>query len=433
MSLETTIHTLVARAVPEASQRGKIVDRVMQLVGEDIARRVAEVTKTLRQEKNVLHNEQVRTQAVIENMVEGVVVVDEQGKILLMNPAAEQIYGVTLAQVAGKHLTEKAGNEHLVTLAAELAAPQDREINKEVQVKAADDTRRTLRAAGAVVQNEAGKVVGMVSSLSDVAKHKELQRMQRDFVAHVTHELRAPLSSIRAALEILEEQFAGRLKADEKKMLGSALKNSDRLTDMINSILDFSKIESGQMTVAPSRTNPERLVREAVESIASWASKKRLGLALSVAPGLPAVNADDKRTVQVLVNLLSNAIKFTPADGRIMVSLSRAQENRDRFLQFTVTDTGPGIAKEDQKKIFEKFVQIAAGEMQNTGTGTGLGLAIAKALAHLQGGRLWVDSELGRGATFAFTLPVYMAPREEAAGPVVRPPASWWRKLLGLK
>ena len=321
----------------------------------------------------------------------------------------------------------------MITLAAELSAPGDRDINKDVKTTAADDTRRTLRSAGAVVQNEAGKVVGMVASLPDAAQHKELQRVQRDFVAHITHELRAPLSSIRAALEILEEEFKGKLKVDEEKMMSTALRNSDRLADMINSILDFSKIEAGQMTVAQRQTNPEKIVREAVESVTPWASKKHLGLSLSVVPGLPPVYADEKRTVQVLINLLSNAIKFTPTGGRVTVALAPARENRDKFLEFSVTDTGPGIAKADQKKVFEKFVQIASGEM--TTAGTGLGLSIAKALVHLQGGQLGVDSDTGRGAAFVFTLPVYMAPREEAfsRAPAAKHAQPWWKKLLGLK
>jgi len=432
-TLDGAIQALVSKAVPDPELRAKVIERVMQLVQADIQLRVREVTKTIRQEKNVLQNEQVRTQTVIGNMVEGVVVVDDQGKILMMNPAAEQIYGTTLAQVAGKSIVEKAGEEHMITLAAELTAPADRDINKEVNTTAAEDTRRTLRSAGAVVQNEAGKVVGMMSSLPDVAKHKELQRMQRDFVAHITHELRAPLSSIRAALEILEGEFQGKLKPDEEKMMSTALRNSDRLADMINSILDFSKIESGQMTVAQRQTNAEKIVREAVESVTPWAAKKHLGLSLAVVPGLPPVFADEKRTIQVLINLLSNAIKFTPTGGRITVALALSRESRDRFLEFSVTDTGPGIAKADQKNIFEKFVQIASGEM--TTAGTGLGLSIAKALVHLQGGQLGVDSDLGRGAVFAFTLPIYVAPREEAVSQasVVKRAQPWWKKLLGLK
>ena len=259
--------------------------------------------------------------------------------------------------------------------------------------------------------------------------------MQRDFVAHVTHELRAPLSSIRAALEILQGQFANKIEEDEARMLNSALKNSDRLTDMISSILDFSKIESGQMEVFTKPTDAAKIARDAVDSLQPWARKKRIELTLSASQGLPVVDADAARTVQVIVNLLSNSIKFTPVGGKITVNLAKRAEGNQGFVEYAVADTGPGIAKSEQGKIFEKFVQIAAGETHVGGTG--LGLSIAKALVHLQKGKMWIDSDVGQGATFLFTLPVYVAASAEAS--VVRtkapPPRAvpWWKKLLGLK
>lgn len=429
-TLDEALRLLVERAVPDQAGRDKVLDKVMQLLTTDIAKRVDEVTRTLREEKNVLQNEQTRTQSVLQNMVEGVVVVDEQGKILMMNPAAEEIYGTTLADAAGKHLAEKAGEAQMITLANEISTPKDREIKPEVAVSGEGDTKKTLKASGAMIQNEAGKVVGMVTSLPDVTKHKQLQRMQRDFVAHMTHELRAPLSSIRAALEILQGQSSGKLEADETRMLDTALKNSDRLADMINSILDFSKIESGQMTVFPKPTDAERIAREAVESLAPWASKKRLNMSLSVMPGLPPVNADAKRVVQVLVNLLSNAIKFTPVGGSIVVKVGPAGGGGERAIEYAVTDTGCGIPKAEQKRVFEKFVQIASGEMHVGGTG--LGLSIAKALVHLHGGKMWVESDEGKGSTFFFTLPVFIATGEAPATAPKRPVLPWWKKLLGI-
>ncbi|MFA6003491.1 MAG: ATP-binding protein, partial [Elusimicrobiota bacterium] len=179
--------------------------------------------------------------------------------------------------------------------------------------------------------------------------------------------------------------------------------------------------------------NPEKIAREAAESVMPWATRKKLGLDLAVMPGLPPIHADEKRSVQVLINLLSNAIKFTPVGGRITVTLDWSKEDRNKFLEFSVRDTGPGIAKADQKKVFEKFVQVAAGEMHTAGTG--LGLSIAKALVHLQGGKLWLESELGQGAVFAFILPIYVAPRDgdAAARPALKVQLPWWKKLLGLK
>ena len=433
-SLERTMMALVEKSVPDPVLRAKVIAQVMKLLETDIARRVEEVTTPLKREKKAVENEAARTTSVMQNMVEGVVVVDDQGKILMMNPAAEQIYGETLAATAGKDITDKSSDQFVVTLASEIATPSDRDIKRDVKSSGAEDTKKTLRASSAIVQTEEGKVVGVVTSLPDATKHRELQKMQRDFIAHVTHELRAPLSSIRAALEIMQSEFGAGKEGDEARMLTTALKNSDRLADMINGILDFSKIESGQMTVFPKPVEPEKIAREAVESLQPWAQKKRITLTMTAPGGLPLVDSDAPRTVQVIVNLLSNAIKFTPAGGSITVKLSRRAEEGATFVEYAVTDTGPGIPKAEQDRIFEKFAQIASGE-SHVG-GTGLGLSIAKALVHLQKGRLWIESEPGSGATFLFTLPVFAAQAVEAtsvrtktAAPDVRP---WWKKLLGL-
>ncbi len=433
-SLEQTMQALVERSVPDPVLRAKVIAQVLKLLEADIAKRVEEVTLPLRREKKTVENESARTTSVIQNMVEGVVVVDDQGKILMMNPAAEQIYGETLAATAGKAITDKASDQFVVTMASNLQSSSDVDVKPDVKTAGADDVKKTLRASSAVVQTEAGKVVGMVTALPDATKHRELQKVQRDFIAHVTHELRAPLSSIRAALEIIQAEFGAKMETEETRMLATALKNSDRLAEMINGILDFSKIESGQMSVYPKPVEPEKIAQEAVDSLQPWAQKKRIELTLNAAGGLPLVDSDAPRTVQVIVNLLSNAIKFTPAGGKITVKLARRTEDAATFVEFAVTDTGPGIPKEEQKRVFEKFAQIAGGE-SHVG-GTGLGLSIAKALVHLQKGKMWIESEPGAGATFLFTLPVFAAQAVEATS--VRTKAAveqtpWWKKMLGLK
>ncbi|MBI4376392.1 MAG: PAS domain S-box protein [Elusimicrobia bacterium] len=436
-TLDETIQALIDKAVPDPQDRSAIYQQVMDLLKRDIQHRIDEITKTLRQEKHMLENEQSRTQTVLQNFAEGMIMVDEQGKILMMNQAAEQIYGSPLSQIVGQPLVDKTTEEAVITLAAEISTPKDRPVSKEVKLAGGEEVQRTLRSAGAVVQNESGKVVGMVSSLSDAAKYKEVQRMQREFVAHVTHELRAPLSSIRAALEIVQGEVRGKIDEEQDRMLTTALKNSDRLGEMINSILDFSKIESGQMTVYPKKADAEKIGRESVDSLAPWAVKKRITLSLTTDPELPAIMADSQRTIQVLINLISNAIKFTPVGGRISVSVRRSPgsptSSSEKFIEFSVADTGCGIKREDHKKIFEKFVQIAAGD-KHVG-GTGLGLAIAKALVHLQAGRMWVESEEGKGATFIFTLPLYVPPKEPGAtAPRAQAqPQRWWKRLLGIR
>ncbi|HVC09188.1 MAG TPA: ATP-binding protein [Elusimicrobiota bacterium] len=429
-SLDGAMRSLIARAVADPGQREKVRETVAGLLEQDIRRRVDEATKPLREAKTRVENEQARTEGVLHQAVDGVIVVDEQGKILMMNPVAEQVWGAPLSQAAGLPVIEKAGENQVVTLAAELATPPDRAIDVRTRTAAPADLRRSVQASGAVVQTEAGKIVGMVAGPTDAAKYREAERMQREFVAHVTHELRSPLSSIRAALEILQGEAAPKLGAEHGRMLATAVKNSDRLADLISSILDFSKIEAGQMEVRPAKADAAALAREAAESLAAWAQKKSLRLSCEAAPGLPPVRADGPRTVQVLLNLLSNAIKFTPSGGAVVVRVGSDPEDRRR-LRFSVSDTGPGIPKGEQDKVFEKFVQIAAGDLHPGGTG--LGLSIAKALVHLQQGRMWLESGEGKGATFFFTLPVFVAQASDAADDAGKLfPKPWWKRILGL-
>jgi signal transduction histidine kinase len=435
-SLEETIRALVGNAVADPNKQKMVYEKVEALIREDIQRRIDEVTKPLVREKTGLQNESVRTKGVMEGVADGVIVVDEGGNILMMNPAAEQLYAAPLSQVAGQHLAAKAGAEHLVTLAQEIGTPTDRTIKGDVASSGADEAKKTMKAASAVVQNEAGKIVGMVSSLHDTAKLRELERMQREFVAHVTHELRAPLTAIRAALDILNEEFQGRVNEEETRIFGSALHNADRLERLINDILDFSKIEAGEMRVSVKKADAERVTREAFESLKPWAQRKDIGYDFDSEQDLPPIMADSHRTTQVLVNLLSNAIKFTPAKGRVAVKVFRPKDG-EKVVEITVADTGPGIPQSEHKRIFEKFIQIATGEVRG---GTGLGLAIAKAITHMQNGRLWLESEVGKGSTFYIALPLYGGPAEDGSLPkpsgaekTLPDALPWWKKLLGLK
>ncbi|PCI40395.1 MAG: hypothetical protein COB53_01325 [Elusimicrobia bacterium] len=431
-SLEDTIQALVKMAVPDPAQQKKLMEAVMARVREDLEKQVNEATKELTFQKQTLENEQARTQGVMEGMATGVVVVDDQGQVLMMNPEAEELFGKNLSEMAGTPLQASASDTRMVLMSNDLALPKDRAIESSVQSVSDADTQRTLRASTAVVHNEAGKPVGVVQAISDEAKHRELQKREREFVAHVTHELRAPLSSIRAALEIVEEMISSNMDPEAKKMFNNAMRNTDRLEDLVNSILDFGKLESGQMSVNPKVCRPDVITREAAEGMMPWATKKGINLVIKTDEDLPEVFADWKRTVQVIVNLLSNAIKFTPKEGTITVLVGPGTAGDKRVL-FQVKDTGVGIAKEEQARVFEKFQQIQSGE-RHVG-GTGLGLAIAKALIHMQKGKMWLESDVGKGATFLFTLPEHDGPRKEKKKIVKASTAEilpWWKTLLGL-
>ncbi|MHB2026122.1 MAG: sensor histidine kinase [Elusimicrobiota bacterium] len=426
-TIAAALESLVSSLALESGERDAVRMAVMGLLENDVRRRVEDAVKPLREIAARLEGEQARAEGVLHQAVEGVITVDEQGKILMMNPVAEQVWGAPLSQAAGASLVEKAGENQVVTLASDLIIPIDRPLSAQARVAAKEDVRRAVQSSGAVVQTEEGRIVGVVSGLTDAAKYREIERMQRDFVAHVTHELRAPLSSIRAALEIIQGEAAPILAQEHMRMLQTAVNNSDRLSALINSILDFSKIEAGRMEVYPAKEDAAALAREGVEGLEPWARKKKIKLSCEAQEPLAAIWADKARTIQVLVNLLSNAIKFTPSGGSVSVRVERYSSEGRGFARFCVADTGPGIAKAQQDKIFQKFVQIVSGDFQPGGTG--LGLSISKALVHLQKGRLWLESAEGKGSSFFFTLPLFAASDSKAGQSRLRP---WWKRILGL-
>ncbi len=427
-TLETSIQVLVKKVARDAGEERLLFKLIMEQLRRDIEKNVLQATTVLRKEKGVVEFERTRTENILDNVGAGAIIIDETGKILMMNPAAEEIYGAKLSEVAGQPITAKDDARRVVALAAEIEASVDKPLNKDVEVRGSDDTKRLIRSSWAIVKNETGRVVGMVLALTDLAAHKKVEDMEQEFLAHMTHELRSPLASIAAGLEILSRSFQGKTDEKQNSIFASCRVNIQRLSALITNILDLSKIESGQMTVYPKPMDPEKMCRLAVDSLVPWATKKELNLGSSVDVGLPLVLADADRTVQVLVNLISNSLKFTPKGGRIAVSAAVEPADAGRFVTFAVRDNGCGIPQVERGRVFEKFAQVAS--PTNVG-GTGLGLPIAKSMVELQGGRMWLESAEGRGSVFYFSLPAYV-PAEDAAPVPEAAPKPWWKRLLGL-
>jgi signal transduction histidine kinase len=231
---------------------------------------------------------------------------------------------------------------------------------------------------------------------------KELDRLKSDFVSNVSHELRTPLTAIKGAVDLVLREVTGPLTEKQIHYLTRVRSNTQHLAGLINDVLDLSKIESGRIEVKSSPVSLNGLVHEVIEALRLVAAEKVITLESRVLEPSIMVWADRGKINQVLMNLVGNAIKFTPMQGRVIVSASGTGEER---VQVSVSDTGPGVPPEETKKIFTKFYQIANVNGANP-KGTGLGLAISKALVELHGGRIWVESQEGRGSTFSFTLPV---------------------------
>ena len=221
--------------------------------------------------------------------------------------------------------------------------------------------------------------------------------------SYLTHELRAPITSIRLRLEILQEQVTDRLAADERQMLNLAVKNTTRLEGLVNDIMDYSKIMAGKMKIEKAPCDPRELLDDAVDCMRAMAVSQGVKLVKDDSEPLPRVSAESRRIVQVLTNLISNAIKFTPARGSVTVSVKRGRFEHAGTLVFKVKDSGAGIASKDLEKVFDMFQ--SAGNVKSS-EGTGLGLTLARLMVELHGGRIWAESWRQMGAAFYFTVPI---------------------------
>jgi signal transduction histidine kinase len=235
------------------------------------------------------------------------------------------------------------------------------------------------------------------------AKSLELEAAslhKSEFLANMSHELRTPLNAIIGFSEVLSERMFGEVNDKQAEYLADILESGRHLLALINDILDLSKIEAGRMELEPTEFDLRGAIENALALVRERAHRRGIRLERTIDEQLGSIRADERKVKQVLLNLLSNALKFTPEGGRICV---RA-ELRDGMAEVSVTDTGVGIAPEDQAAVFEEFRQVGAAEKK--AEGTGLGLAISRRFIELHGGRIWVESRVGTGSTFAFTLPL---------------------------
>ena len=254
-------------------------------------------------------------------------------------------------------------------------------------------------------RDELGALATNINQMNDQlgSVYKELESASRhksEFLANMSHELRTPLNAIIGFSEVLREEMAGPLNASQRQYVEDVLEAGQHLLSLINDILDLAKVEAGRMELALADVSILDTLESGLTMHQARANRNAITLSLAIDPDVGAVRADERKVRQVVFNLLSNAVKFTPSGGRVDVSARR----HDGVVEIAIADTGVGISPADQERIFEEFRQ--AGEPGSASPeGTGLGLTLSKRFVELHGGRLWVQSELGAGTTFRFTLP----------------------------
>jgi DNA-binding response OmpR family regulator len=260
-----------------------------------------------------------------------------------------------------------------------------------------------------------GELVGHTLALHDITREREIADMKNEFVSTVSHELRTPLTSIKGYVDLILDGDAGEINDIQREFLGIVKENSDRLVELINEMLDISRIESGRVHLKVEPMSVQDAVEGAVDTFRAVLSQTGRDIQVDLEHGLPPVAADRDRVGQVLINLISNALKYSPAGGLVAIGVAQ----RGDFVKIFVRDQGLGISEEDLGQMFTKFFRVDSALTREIG-GTGLGLSICKTIIELLGGEIGVDSVLGEGSTFWFTLPI--APIEMVRIPLLEGP-----------
>jgi len=366
----------------------------------DMARSVAATIAALRVE-------QERLEAILRGMVEGVLVTDLSGGVVLMNERARALLGIP-GDVAtrGQPLVELSRDPALGELIRELAAGAAIASH---DVTLAGGIGPSLQVNGARLRGADERPFGFVLVLHDVTELRRLEVIRRDFVANVSHELRTPLTAIKGYAETLLGP-AGDERETARRFLGVIDRHSERLGRLINDLLILSDLELGRTPLRLAPVAVGAAVEDVLQIFAEPVQRAQVRLAAQVAPGLPPVKADGDRLRQVLINLVDNAIKYTPAGGQVLVRAAAATGvEHPGMVEITIEDTGIGIPAQDLPRLTERFFRVDKARSRELG-GTGLGLAIVKHLVQAHGGSLAISSALGQGTTVRVCFPVATAP-----------------------
>ncbi|HVF09843.1 MAG TPA: ATP-binding protein [Abditibacteriaceae bacterium] len=358
--------------------------------------------------------EHLELKAIVQNLSEGILTVDGKGVVTHVNPALCRMIGARQEELVGHPPTQVLGwpagpdTEAMRKLAesGQPVGPQDSILHSR------SGASLPVAVNVSLLNDYFGYVAGCVYLFQDITRCAEaearsgqlraLNDLKSDLASMIVHDLRTPLTSLISGLHTVESM--GGLNEEQKEYVNISIDGGSTLLDMVNDLLDIGKMEEGRLSLHRTDVAAAAVVRRALAQVAGLARYKNLQLVSNVPADLPHVDADEEKVLRTLVNLLGNAVKFTPAEGIITVAARLA--DRGKSILFTVSDNGPGIPKEAFGRIFEKFAQVENRKAGFQGCSSGLGLTFCKMIAEAHGGRIWVESEIDKGSTFLFTLPV---------------------------
>jgi two-component system, OmpR family, phosphate regulon sensor histidine kinase PhoR len=381
--------------------------RKSEAARDEISKLHGDLARLREAQQNSAAQTQAHQLAIFNSMVEGILILDQAGRVQTVNKSLERLFNLT-NDIRGQTIMEAFRIHDLLEI-AERAEKEGTVRSFELTLPGIQQNRYLEVNAASIRSN--GEAEGLILIFHDFTRIKELESVRKEFVANVSHELRTPLTLIKGYVETLIDG-AKDDPAVATRFLQTIHKHSNRLAFLIEDLLTLSHLESGQITLQPQLTSIHPIIERVLDELQSPAAQKTIALENHVPSDLLA-NADADRVEQVISNLVDNAIKYGRAGGHIRI----AAEALPNALQISVQDDGPGIPPEARDRIFERFYRVDRARSRDQG-GTGLGLAIVKHIVQAHGGKVWVESNLGAGAKFFFTLPhPASAPRHSPPNP----------------
>ncbi|SEG74082.1 two-component system histidine kinase PnpS [Paenibacillus sp. UNC499MF] len=394
--------TNVAKQITNRNYKARVETKSLDEVGQ-LGQAINRMADSLHMQMNRILENEGRLKGVLENMGSGILMVDRDQRIVLVNRSAEDILGFSSNELYGKKYDEAKQQFELTRLIQECIETNEH-IREEIIFYYPSE--RILEINLSPISQADGEWSGVLVVLHDITAMRRLERMRSEFVANVSHELKTPIAAVKGFSETL---LAGAL--DDKETARSFLQiifdESERLNRLVGDILELSKIESKRIPLQLSPTHLQSIIQKSLHMMEAEADKKKIALSMNVDEAL-FLEADEDRLRQILINLMANGINYTPEGGRVSVAAELAgsgADGEDERIRISVKDTGIGIPKKDLPRIFERFYRVDKARSRSSG-GTGLGLSIVKHLVEMHHGTIRVESEVGYGTEFIIELPV---------------------------
>jgi two-component system, OmpR family, phosphate regulon sensor histidine kinase PhoR len=399
--------TRVAKRIKNHEYQARVTVKKQDEIGE-LGVAINAMADSLQEQMKRIRQKEGQLESVLDNMINGIVMIDRKGRILLLNRMAEEVLGFSARELVGRHYAEAKQQYELSQIIDEGLARRQH-LHDEITFYFPEE--RLLEINLVPVFLSADEFAGVLLVLQDVSAIRRLERMRSEFVANVSHELKTPIAAVKGFAETL---LGGAVDDPDtaRSFLQIIYDESERLNRLIGDILELSKVESRRVPLQFSPVELGPFMEKTVELLTSEAARKNIRLECVVESGI-YVEADEDRLRQIVMNLLSNGINYTPEGGRVTLKVEPVQSGRTAassdgdydHVRVWITDTGIGIPKKDLPRIFERFYRVDKARSRSSG-GTGLGLSIVKHLVELHKGTITVESTVGAGSTFMIELPV---------------------------